>query len=77
MIYVEIWKNKEKNMKKIIVSVENCQKCNLLKSMVPDAESITLEPAELLQFARSVGIQTMPFLVITGEPQELADKIGE
>ena len=31
----------------------------------PDAEHIELQPAELLQFARATGIQSMPFVVIT------------
>lgn len=64
-------------MKTIIVGIENCQKCAMLKQMVPNAESVILQPADLLQFARAVGIQSMPFVVITGEPQELANKIGE
>lgn len=59
-------------MRKIIVSMENCQKCEMLKAQCPDAEVIKAEPSELLQFARLVGIQSMPFVVVTGEPQELA-----
>ena len=62
-------------MKTIIVSIENCQKCAMLKQMAPDVESVVLQPADLLQFARAVGIQSMPFVVMIGEPQELADKI--
>lgn len=65
-------KNKEETkMRKIIVSMDNCQKCEMLKAQCPDAEVIKAEPSELLQFARLVGIQNMPFLVVTGEPQEL------
>ena len=45
----------------------------MLKKQCPDAEVISAEPAELLQFARLVGIQSMPFLVCTGEPHELAE----
>ena len=60
-------------MKKIIVSIENCQKCEMLKAQCPDAEVVKAEPSELLQFARLVGIQSMPFVVVIGEPNELAE----
>lgn len=62
-------------MRKIIVSMENCQKCEMLKAQCPDAEVIKAQPSELLQFARLVGIQSMPFVVCTGEPQELAEML--
>lgn len=65
-------------MKKIIISIENCSKCNTLKTLAPDVDSVTLEPSTILQFARAVGIQSMPFVVVIGEPQELAkDLKGE
>ncbi len=64
-------------MKKIIVSIENCQKCAMLKAMAPDVESVVVKPAEILQFAQAVGIQSMPFVVIIGEPHELAETIKE
>lgn len=51
--------------------MENCQRCETLKAQCPDAEVVKAQPSELLQFARLVGIQSMPFLVVTGEPQEL------
>ena len=60
-------------MRKIIVSMENCQRCEMLKAQCPDAEVVKAEPSELLQFARLVGIQSMPFLVVTGELNELAE----
>ena len=60
-------------MRKIIVSMENCQRCEMLKAQCPDAEVVKAEPSELLQFARLVGIQNMPFVVVTGEPQELVE----
>lgn len=62
-------------MRKIIISTSGCQKCAMLKAQCPDAEVITVEPAEILQFAKVVGIQSMPFVVCTGEPQELAEVI--
>ena len=64
---------RESKMRKIIVSMENCQRCEMLKAQCPDAEVVKAEPSELLQFARLVGIQNMPFVVVTGEPQELAE----
>lgn len=44
----------------------------MLIAQCPDTEHIELQPAELLQFARATGIQSMPFLVVAGEPNELA-----
>lgn len=63
-------------MRKIIVSMENCQKCEMLKAQCPDAEVVKAQPSELLQFARLVGIQSMPFVVVTGEPHELAKALN-
>lgn len=60
-------------MRKIIISMENCQKCEMLKAQCPDAEVVKAEPSELLQFARLVGIQGMPFVVCTGETNELVE----
>lgn len=58
-------------MRKIIISIPNCQKCKMLKEQNPDAESVELQPDQLLQFARAVGIQSMPFVVCVGEVNEL------
>lgn len=58
-------------MEKEIITIPNCPKCKMLMAQCPDAEHIELQPAELLQFARATGIQSMPFLVVTGEPNEL------
>lgn len=62
-------------MKKIIISMENCQKCAMLKQMAPDVDAVVVKPSEILQFAQLVGIKSMPFVVLTGEPHELADAI--
>ena len=65
-------KNKEETkMKKIIISIPNCPKCKMLMAQCPDAEHIELQPAELLQFARATGIQSMPFVVITEPTAEV------
>ena len=60
---------------KIIPNTEfsGCHKCKMLKEMCPDTPYIdSLDPKALLEFARGVGICTLPFLVVTGEPDELA-----
>lgn len=64
-------------MRKIIITIPNCQKCEMLKAQCPDVEVVKAEPSELLQFARMVGIQGMPFVVATGEPHEMADILNE
>ena len=61
-------------MRKIIISMNGCSKCKMLKEQNPDAESVELQPDELLQFARAVGIQSMPFVCIVGDVQDL-DKV--
>lgn len=58
-------------MKQIIVGIDNCQRCEQLKMMCPEAEHVTLQPAEILAFAKALNITTMPFVVSVGEPQEL------
>ena len=64
---------RREQMRKIIISMNSCQKCEMLKAQCPDAEVIKAEPSELLQFARVAGIQGMPFVVCTGEINELAE----
>ena len=58
-------------MRKVIISTDGCQKCEMLKAQCPDAEVVKVEPSELLQFARLVGIQSMPFVVITEPTAEV------
>lgn len=60
-------------MRKIILSQQGCSKCKSLSAQCPDAEVITPEPAELLSVARMMNIQSLPIVVLTGEPQELAE----
>jgi hypothetical protein len=62
---------RENKMRKIIIGIPNCQKCKMLMAQCPDAEHIELQPAELLQFARATGIQSMPFVVITEPTAEV------
>lgn len=64
---------RRKQMRKIIVSMENCQKCEMLKAQCPDAEVVILEPATLLTIARALNIQSLPIVVLANaDPQELA-----
>lgn len=59
-------------MKKIIVSMPNCQNCKALKSQNPDVESVEIDDMSvLLNFARVVGIKSMPFIVTVGEVSDL------
>ena len=58
-------------MRKVIISIDGCKKCEMLKAQNPEAESVELQPDQLLQFARAVGIQSMPFVVVVGDVQEL------
>ena len=44
----------------------------MLKAMCPDADCVVVQPAEILQFARLVGITSFPIVVSTGEPMELS-----
>ena len=62
-------------MRKVIISMPNCQKCEMLKGQFPDAEVVVAQPNELLAFARMVNIQSMPFVVYVGEPHELAEML--
>ena len=59
-------------MRKIILSQEGCTRCKALSSLCPDAEVVEMPVDKLLMFARELGIKSLPILVLTGEPQELA-----
>lgn len=58
-------------MRKIIIGMQGCSKCKMLKDSSPDAEYIEVQPAEILSLARTLGIKSMPFVVCVGEPNEL------
>lgn len=60
-------------MRKIILSQSGCSKCKSLATQCPDAEVIELPMNTLLAFARELNIKTLPIVVLTGEPQELAE----
>ena len=62
-------------MKSIIVgSNQGCQKCETLKAMNPEVDSVLLDPQEIIPFASKLNITSLPFVVTVGEPYEL-DKI--
>lgn len=58
-------------MKTTIISIPLCHKCETLKTQCSDTESVIMQPNDLLPFARAVGIREMPFVVITGDVEEL------
>ena len=62
-------------MRKIILSQEGCSKCKTLAEQCPDAEVVILEPATLLTIARALDIRSLPIIVLTGEQQELLEKL--
>lgn len=62
-------------MKAKIISIPLCHKCETLKTLCADTESVTMQPAELLPFARAVGLREMPFVVVSGEVEELVKLI--
>lgn len=61
-------------MRKIIIGMENCPKCKMLKEQNPSAEYIEIKGDDmltLLAFARMVDIKSMPFVLVVGETNEL------
>lgn len=60
-------------MRKIILSQAGCTKCKALSSLCPDAEVIEMPVDKLLMLARELGIKSLPIVVLTGEPHELAE----
>lgn len=59
-------------MKKIIIGMNGCSRCKSLQAMAPDATYMELDPMDFLPFCRALDIKTMPFVVVVGEPHELA-----
>ena len=61
-------------MKQIIVGMENCPKCKMLKEQNPEAVYIDFKGDDmltLLAFARIIDIKSMPFIITVGEANEL------
>lgn len=68
---VEYSQEKGVEMKAVIIGQPNCQNCNMLKGACPDVEKVEMNPVDILNFAREVGIKSVPFVVITGDVGEL------
>jgi len=64
-------------MRKIILSQPGCSKCKSLSALCPDAEVVELPMESLLSFARQLNIKSLPIVVMTGELEELAQKIKD
>lgn len=62
-------------MRKIIISQTGCSRCKMLHEQVPDAEVVEMKQELLLALARELDIRSLPIVVLTGEPQELAEKL--
>ena len=58
-------------MRKVIIGMEGCQKCKMLKQACPDVELVELSPLDILNFARAVDIKSIPFIVVIGDQDEL------
>lgn len=66
-------------VRKIIVGMENCPKCKMLKSQHEDAEYVEVKGEDmltLLSFARMVDIKSMPFVCVVGEQYELDKELS-
>lgn len=61
-------------MRKIILGVANCAKCKRLKELNPDAEYIEANPQSIIPLARELKFAEMPFVVVAGTVEELAEK---
>ena len=65
-------------MRKIIISMNNCQKCKMLKAQSPDAEVVELDQPTLLALARALNVRTLPMVVLASESiEELAERIND
>lgn len=65
-------------MQKIVIaSKQGCVKCMALENMAPDAKIYKMEPEDIVAFARHCGISSIPFVVVTGEPEELANLLKQ
>lgn len=49
--------------RKIIVGIENCQNCKMLKAANPDIEYKQLTMEEAMTVGRILGVRSMPFFV--------------
>lgn len=52
-----------------------CSRCKSLAAQCPDAEVVEMKQELLLALARELDIRSLPIVVLTGEPQELVEKL--
>lgn len=64
-------------MRKIIIGIPLCHKCETLKTQCPDIDAVTVQPNDLLPLARAAGLREMPFVVVTGDVEELKKMLQE
>lgn len=58
-------------MRKIIVGMNGCNKCKMLKEKNPDSEYVEADPQAIIPLARELQFAEMPFVVLTGSVEEL------
>lgn len=56
---------------KVIIGIPGCHKCHTLKEQHQDVKFVELQPAELIDFARKVGVASMPIVLTTDEDIKL------
>lgn len=59
-------------MKATIVGIPGCSKCKMLSTQFPDVNYVVPDQNVLLAFARAIGVQSLPIVVLTGDQDELA-----
>ena len=62
-------------MRTVIVGIPGCSKCKRLKELNPDAEYVEANPQAIIPLARELQFAEMPFVVLTGSVDELAEEI--
>ena len=62
-------------MKSIIISMPGCSRCKMLKELCPDAEVIQPSQEDLIKLGRMLNIQSLPFVVLSGEITDLEHAI--
>ena len=49
----------------------------MLKQACPDVELVEVSPLDILNFARTVDIKGLPFIVVTGDQDELQNVLEQ
>lgn len=64
-------------MRTVIVGIPGCSKCKRLKELNPDAEYVEANPQAIVPLARELKFAEMPFVVITGDVEELDKQLKD